>query len=152
MKERRTRPLVLPLAALAAFGTALSAAPTRAAHEGAVVFTVDHVRNSEGHVRVDVCTRDTFLKAECPYSGAAPAVEGVTTVVVEDVPPGQYAAQIYHDRNDNHKVDMRLHIPVEEVGFSNNAAVGLHGPKFDAAAFDHDAGDTPLAVRLRHFV
>ena len=144
--------IALPLLVLAAFASAPAhAAREGAAHDGSVTVTVDRVRDDAGHVRVDLCTQDTFLKGECPYSGAAAAVKGVTTVVIEGVPPGVYAAQIYHDRNDNHKVDMRLHIPIEEVGFSNNASVGLRGPSFDRAAFTHDTTDQTIAVRLHRF-
>ena len=119
---------------------------------GSVVFQVDHVRDDAGHVRVDICTEATFLKEACPYSGAAAAVKGVTTVTVTGVPPGLYAAQVYHDRNDDHTVNRgRFGIPLEEVGFSNNAPIGLHGPKWIKAAFSHDATDQQLAVKLHRY-
>ena len=120
---------------------------------GSVTFQVDHVRSDEGHVRVDVCTRDTFLQGGCPYSGEAPAVKGMTTVVVSGVPPGVYAAQVYHDRNDDHTVNRSrpLGIPREEIGFSNNAPIGFRGPRWDNAAFTHDSADQALAVKLHRY-
>ena len=140
--------------ALAAIGLAIVATPALAQDQaGALVFQIDHVRDDAGHVRVDVCTQTSFLADGCPYSGEAPAVKGVTTVTIAGVPPGVYAAQIYHDRNDNHRVDRSkpLGIPLEEVGFSNNAPIGLHGPKWAKAAFTHDLEDQQLAVKLRRF-
>ncbi len=120
--------------------------------DGSVVFVVDHVRDEAGHVRVDICTEATFLKEACPYSGSAPAVKGVTKVTVTGVPPGVYAAQIYHDRNDDHTVNRgRFGIPLEEIGFSNNAPIGLRGPKWAKAAFSHDATDQELAVKLHRY-
>jgi uncharacterized protein (DUF2141 family) len=141
--------LYAPSALLAAL--VLSASAAHAAHNGAVSFTVDGVHSNKGHVRVDICTQDTFLKATCPYSGEAAAVKGVTVVTVENVPPGEYAAQLYHDHNDNHTVDMRLHIPTEEIGFTNDASVFPKGPSFQKAAFTHEEGDQTLAVHLKHF-
>ena len=139
-------------AALAAALLALAAAPAQAPADGSVVFQVDHVRDDAGHVRVDICTQATFLKEACPYSGAAPAVKGVTTVTVSAVPPGVYAAQVYHDRNDDHTVNRgRFGIPLEEIGFSNNAPIGLRGPKWTKAAFSHDASDQQLAVKLHRY-
>jgi uncharacterized protein (DUF2141 family) len=137
------------LAALVAASFPLSAQ----AQGGALVFQVDHVRDDTGHVRIDVCTQETFLREECPYFGSAPAVKGVTTVTVPNVPAGTYAAQVYHDRNDDHKVNRSrpLGIPLEEIGFSNNAPVGVTGPKWAKAAFVHDSGDQQLAVRLKHY-
>ena len=138
-----------PLAAAAM----LAAASPAIAQGGAVVFQVDHVRDEAGHVRIDLCTEATFLHGDCPYSGAAPAVKGVTTVRIENIPPGVYAAQVYHDRNDNHAVDRSkpFGIPVEGVGFSNNAPIGLHGPKWANAAFTHAEVDQELAVRLHRY-
>ena len=142
--------VLIAMAALAA--PALAQVDPGPAQGGSVTFVVGHVRDAAGHVRVDICTADTFLKAECPYSGAAPATLGSTTVTVQNVPPGTYAAQIYHDRNDNHRVDRNpLGVPTEEIGFSRDAPVGLHGPRFSRAAFDHGRDDQTLDVRLRRF-
>jgi uncharacterized protein (DUF2141 family) len=138
---------------LAAAASSIVAASAACAQGGALIFQVDHVRDDAGHVRVDICTEDTFLKQGCPYSGEAPAAKGLVTVTVPNVPPGVYAAQVYHDRNDDHKVNRSrpLGIPLEEVGFTNNAPVGFSGPKWSKAAFTHDASDQELAVRLRHY-
>jgi uncharacterized protein (DUF2141 family) len=140
-------------AALAAAVLAVAVVPAFAQPPAAsVVFQIDHVRDDTGHVRVDICTEATFLKEACPYSGAAPAVKGVTTVTVTGVPPGVYAAQVYHDRNDDHTVNRgRFGIPLEEVGFSNNAFIGLRGPKWAKAAFSHDSTDQQLAVKLHRY-
>ena len=135
---------VLMVAGLPAFAQAPPAS--------SVVFQVDHVRDNAGHVRVDICTEATFLKEACPYSGAAMAVKGETTVTVSGVPPGVYAAQVYHDRNADHTVNRgRFALPLEEIGFSNNAPIGLHGPKWVKAAFSHEATDQSLAVKLHRF-
>ena len=146
---------------LGAIQARASAQPTRAtavksapggASGGDLTFVVSHVRDSVGHVRVDICTLTTFLKAECPFSGAAIAVQGTTTVTIANLPQGTYAAQLYHDRNDNHTVDRgAFGIPLEEIGFSQDAPVGLRGPRFAKAAFIHGSGDQTLTVRLRRF-
>ena len=140
---------------LAAVLLIAAAAAPALAQEGAaaLVFQVDGVRDDAGHVRVDLCTEDTFLKDGCPYAGEAPAVKGVTTVRVENVPPGVYAAQVYHDRNDNHRVDRAkiIGLPLEEVGFTNDAPVGLRGPKWSKAKVIHDSAEQELSVTLRKY-
>ena len=111
------------------------------------------MEDDTGHVRVDLCTEATFLKTDCPYAGEAPAKKGITDVRIPDVPPGEYAAQVYHDRNDNHTVDRAkvLGVPLERVGFSNDAPVGLRGPRWSKAHFTHDTGEQELSVTLRHY-
>lgn len=113
---------------------------------------VTGVTSSRGHVRVDVCTRSEFLKDDCRYSGAAPATPSVTVVVVRDLPPGVYAVQAYHDRNDNLAVDQDfLGLPTEAVGFSNDAPVHFAPPSFKAAEFGYAGGEQTISLRLRHF-
>lgn len=134
--------------ALAALLTGI-AAPAIAA---TLTIEVDNVRNAHGHIHVDVCPQDHFLKEDCPYSGEAPARTGATLVHIGGVPPGQYAIQAFHDENDNHRVDRALFgIPKEGIGFSNDAPVGLGPPKWDAARFIV-GDDAKLRLKMRYFL
>ncbi|MDB5445629.1 MAG: hypothetical protein JWQ97_946, partial [Phenylobacterium sp.] len=76
-------------AALACLGAVSSAHAAGAP----IKVTVWSLRIPGGSVHVDVCTRETFLRDNCPYSGSAPTQVGETTVTVPDVPPGVYAVQ-----------------------------------------------------------
>ena len=117
-----------------------------------VTVTIWSVRIPGGSVRVDVCTRETFLKGNCPYSGSAAAQVGETTVTVADVPPGVYAVQAYHDIKNEGRLDQGLFgVPREGLGFSNDAPLGLQGPDFERAAFTHGPEPQTLRLRLHHF-
>jgi uncharacterized protein (DUF2141 family) len=138
------------LAAIALQTAALSIGPHISAPPLSVV--VNGVGDSRGYVRVDLCTQDTFLGRACETSGAAPARKGVTEVVLTHVPPGVYAIQAYHDRNDDGRLDRGLlGIPLEEVGFSKSPPLGLHGPSFDHAAFVHGDVAQTIDVHLNRF-
>jgi len=144
------RVLLSILASLAFFLGA--AAPASAQPPGSVVVRLENVRSSQGHVRVELCTSGTFLTDNCIFGGEAPAHEGETIVTLTDVPPGVYAVQAFHDENDDHKVNRGLFgIPREDIGFSRDAPLGLHGPKFTKAAFNHIADDQFVTIRLRRF-
>jgi uncharacterized protein (DUF2141 family) len=137
--------LRLLIAALALSGvTALAQAD-----EGApITVTISGLRYSEGVVHVDVCTRETFLRSTCPYSATGPAQIGDTTVTVDQVPPGVYAIQAFHDFKETGSLDQGpLGIPREGIAFSRDAPLGLSGPSFDRAAFTH--GNEPQTLRLR---
>jgi uncharacterized protein (DUF2141 family) len=161
-----TRPATdsgLPRSALAfAFAACLLLAtpagaqpPTLVSHvqsPSTLTVEVQGVTSNKGHIRIDVCSRGEFLKEDCRYRGAAPAVPGVTVVVVKDVPPGVYAIQAYHDRNDNGDVDRDfLGFPTEAVGFSNDAPIRFGPPSFRAAGFEFAGGDMCVHLRLRRF-
>jgi uncharacterized protein (DUF2141 family) len=122
------------------------------AADAPITVTIWSLRVPGGSVRVDVCTRETFLRSNCPYSGTAPAQVGETTVTVADVPPGVYAIQAYHDINDIGRLDQGpFGVPREGLAFSNDAPIGVRGPNFDRAAFTHGEDPQNLRLRLHHF-
>ena len=126
------------------------AALAPAVHAGVVEIAVTGIVQARGHVRVQLCTKDTFLKPTCPYEASAPATLGETVVKVNNVEPGEYAATAFHDESDQGVVHQNfLGIPRERIGFSNNASVHVHGPRFKDAAFfvGHEAQMITLKVR-----
>jgi uncharacterized protein (DUF2141 family) len=119
-----------------------------AAHAGVVEIAVTGIAQARGHVRVELCTRTTFLTKDCPYQGVAPAMRGATLVRISNVPPGEYAAQAFHDETDQGVVHQNaLGIPREQIGFSNDAPLRLRGPRFNEAAFA--VGDQIRWISLR---
>ena len=117
-----------------------------------VVVTVTGVRNDHGKVLVAVCSAATFLRPHCPWRGHAAAQRGQVQISIENVPPGTYAAQAFHDENDNGKLDRTLlGLPKEAMGFSNDAPMRLGPPRFDAAAFVVAAQGTAIRFALRYF-
>ena len=117
---------------------------------GTIQVVVANVRRDVGHVRVDVCTRETFLK-DCPWSGTASAHRGTVVVEIKGVTPGIYAIQAWHDINDNGECDQGLFgIPREPIGFSNDAMTGLSRPKFDHAAFTFTGAPLRLVLHLHN--
>jgi len=75
---------------------------------------------------------------------------GRAVFVVSELPPGHYAVAVFQDENGNGRLDTnRLGVPIEPVGFSNDAA-GLFGPPdFAAASFTLETSDLALAIHLR---
>jgi uncharacterized protein (DUF2141 family) len=111
---------------------------------------VTGVSNPRGHVRVELCTRQTFLTDACPYTAAAPATVGDTVVQLSEVPPGEYAIQAFDDDLDAGHVHQNiLGIPRERVGFSNDAPLHVQGPIFSEAAFKVGEGAREVTLRLR---
>ncbi len=114
---------------------------------------VTNVTTAKGRIHVDICPKERFLKEDCAWSGEAPATIGTTVVTVANVPPGLYAAQAFHDRNGDGKVDRALFgIPTEPIGFSNDAPVHLSPPKWADAAFRHDEKPQRITLKLRSFL
>jgi len=55
--------------------------------------------------------------------------------IIDKLPPGEYALLVFHDENDNKRIDKNfIGIPVEPIGFSNRYAPKAP-PSFSRAAF-----------------
>lgn len=68
-------------------------------------------------------------------------------ITLHGLAPGDYAIKLFHDKNDNGKLDTNLlGIPTESYGFSNSPKV--MGPaSFEDAKFTVD-GDTSIVITL----
>lgn len=76
------------------------------------------------------------------------ATSGTRSVVFMQLPPGQYALIVFHDENDNGRLDENAWgVPTEGYGFSNNAQGLLGAPSFDAAKITLD-GTSSVPIRL----
>lgn len=113
---------------------------------------VGNVRNDRGHVRVAVCPQALFLSDKCTLVGAAKARPGEVLVTIPDVPPGIYAAQSFHDENDNDDLDRTLFgLPKEGIGFSNDAPFRFGPPSFGDAAFRLTPAGGRIRFNLRYY-
>jgi dienelactone hydrolase len=76
------------------------------------------------------------------YGAMAAAKQGALTLRIENITPGRYAIQAFHDENGNFRPDM----PVEGFAFGNDAA---WPPAFNDAAMQID-GDAHAALKMSY--
>ena len=83
-------------------------------------------------------------------SKGSKAKVGEVELVFEKVPPGTYAISVFHDANENGKLDSNFAgIPKEGFGFSNNA-MGMFGPpSFGEAKFAFE-GEKKIEITLKY--
>ena len=141
------------LLAIAASGFPLPPGPALAQQtDSTLQVTVGNVRRAAGHIRVAVCTRESFLKTDCPFRGVAPAQVGSVVVAVHGVTPGTYAVQAFQDEDDSGRIKRSLvGIPEEGFGFSRDAPANFGSPSFANAAFQVATGGGQVSLRLRYF-
>ncbi|NHZ95180.1 DUF2141 domain-containing protein [Massilia sp. CCM 8734] len=120
---------------------------------GAATLTIriDDVRSGDGTLQVALYdSAGTFLKKSVGATGEK-AVKGSTTVIVKDLPEGDYAYAIFHDANGNGKMDANLMgIPTEDYAFSNDALGKMGPPKFVDARFTLPAAGLNTTVSLKN--
>lgn len=111
---------------------------------------VHDVSSSEGNILIALYREEeTFLKFEHVYrTQGAPASEGMTQVVISDLPLGQYALAIFHDENGNEELDTNfIGIPKEPLGFSN-AKLKTFGPPGFKECLVELQEDTTIKIAL----
>ena len=114
-----------------------------------LVVTVEGVKDMEGSILISLSnTPDTFMKQG--FKGQIVKVKDKKMVIhFDDIPSGIYAVSLFHDKNDNRKLDTGLWgIPKEKYGFSNNAKGKMGPPSYDACTFKIEK-DTNITINLK---
>lgn len=127
---------------------AMAAVGPADAAELAVDFSLKAAGNGPVFVSVYASAADWMKK---PVKSLKVVAAGDTaTVVLADLPPGDYAVSAFHDSNGNGKLDANfLKIPNEPHGFSNNASGSFGPPSFDQAKFSLGTTNLKIAIALR---
>ncbi len=110
---------------------------------------VTDIGSSEGQIMVGLYdSGDNWLKK--PFKAVAVKIEnGKGKAQFDDVPKGVYAISLYHDENDNGKLDTNfLGIPKEDTGASNNAPANFGPPTWEDAKFKITEAITKQTIKL----
>ena len=120
------------------------------AHAADLTVDVDGFEVGKGHVMVALFTGAEGFPDK-PAQGARLEANGKTvTALFKSLAPGRYAVSVYHDANDNMKLDGGMFgIPKERYGFSEDAR-GVGGPPaFRDAAFQVPATGAHITVHVK---
>jgi uncharacterized protein (DUF2141 family) len=93
-------------------------------------------------------TKNSFLKKR--FKGdITKIVDNKATIILKDIPTGEYAVSAFHDANNNKKMDTNFFgIPKEPIGISNNATGFMGPPKYNDAKFTVNK-NTTLAITIQ---
>jgi len=104
---------------------------------------IEGFSSNDGKVLIAVYNeKREFLKKR--FKGAMSKITDKKAMYVfEGIPKGEYAVSIFHDKNDNNKMDTNFFgIPKEDYGCSNDATGFMGPPKYDDAKFQLTANKT----------
>ena len=133
------------LACMLAGGNAL-------ADGGKLIVELQNVRDSAGNIRASLYREpDSFRKEDKAFKIVSLlARPGTLTLSFDGLAPGRYAVMVYHDANDDQKLNLRLGMfPTEGYGLSNNPKV-MGPPRFDDSAIEVNAPESRIAIRLTY--
>lgn len=99
---------------------------------------IDNIEILEGNIRIGIFnTSETFLKQGLTFRNYIIAVKNKTeTIIIDDLPKGEYAFMLYHDKNADGTLNRNfIGIPKEPFGFSNNVKPTVAKPTFEDCKF-----------------
>lgn len=127
----------------------LFAALLAATQPGDVAVAISGLTPNQGHLDVQLCTADEFVKFVCTRKQKLKVTGDGMTVVFHGIPAGRYAVMSYQDLNDDGHLGRDLYgRPKEPWGYSGKPVFMMGPPSFDSVAFDAPAQGVTLSIRM----
>jgi uncharacterized protein (DUF2141 family) len=113
-----------------------------------LIVTVTGVKNNSGKLTAEIYnTKGKFLKTAFKTNSSNIQANSAT-IVFSDLPKSEYTLMVYHDENNNGKLDKNfIGMPKEPVACSNNAKGFMGPPKYDDAKFSLVA-DSKITIKM----
>ena len=117
-----------------------------------IQITIEKVRNSRGTIKVELydgTAKNNGKKRKKVARTRVKAQSGETRLCLNAPSQGEYAIALYHDENDNKKLDRNfIGIPREGFGFSNNPPVRLGLPAQEEMRFRVDYSTAAIRISV----
>ena len=112
--------------------------------------SIKDIESKEGKIYVALYDNENgFLSKALVSKSSAINDKLECSVTFDALPDGEYAVSVYHDENNNGKLDSNfLGIPKEDYGCSNNAKGFMGPPKWKDAKFELKQDDHKLIITL----
>jgi len=146
--------LMLGIILLTGIGILGRSASAAVDSEGTIVVSIEGFRNAAGHARIALFNGGAGFPDSEPaaYRKAVADIDDARAEVrFDEVPPGEYAIAMYHDENDDGKLNKGLFgIPKEGYGVSNNVSHATRAPRFVEARFQFDGLSRTVSIRVHY--
>lgn len=108
------------------------------APKGKVILDIRGIQKAQGKVFIAAFRKhDPFPSMEGKFKSLIVGAKPKSTEAILEIPFDTYSIAVFHDANNNGKLDKNLFgVPTEIYGFSNNARATFSAPAFEDAAFE----------------
>lgn len=113
---------------------------------------IENVETSDGFIMLRVMNGEAEFKGDTSAISSIQhrAMAGQASFTIGDLPAGEYAVQVMHDRNGNGELDSNfVGMPTEPWAFSNNATGSMGPPSWDDVKFELK-GSVDQSIKLNH--
>ncbi len=118
-------------------------------HTCDLLVKVENIKKIEGSIKIAIYNHeDHFLSKEIRSDGQKIESNSLE-FAFEGLGEGVYAISLFHDKNDNDKLDSNfIGIPTEPYAFSNNAKGMFGPPSFEDCKFSLSTGSKEITISL----
>ncbi|MGJ3234931.1 DUF2141 domain-containing protein [Marivirga sp.] len=113
---------------------------------------IGEFRNTKGHLLVSVFDNSDDFPDNEQYALVNKKVKVTQkkhTILIEDLPEGEYAVVFLHDENGNEEMDTNfVGVPTEGYGASNDAVNTFSAPKYKDAKFLLEGEKKSLKLKI----
>jgi uncharacterized protein (DUF2141 family) len=119
---------------------------TLAQQAGSLKIEATNFSSDAGKATINLFRQEDDIPQKPHLQVSAKIKDGKALIVFEGLPYGDYAAILYHDKNDNGTLDHRLGFPNEPMAFSNNWKLTLFSgmPAFEKLKFTFKEGSNAI--------
>jgi len=110
--------------------------------QNTIEVTMSGFDSNDGKAMVGLFVEEETFLRKPDKTLSAEITNNKSKVTFTDIPDGIYALSVYHDENDNDKLDLIMGmIPKEDNGTSNNPDTVLGPPKWKDSIFEVKGGE-----------
>lgn len=111
--------------------------------------TVTGLKSEEGKVFIGLYSSEELWLKKYEFGVIGEIKNGQCSSSINNIPAGTYAISLYHDKNDNNKLDTGwFGIPKEPYGCSNGAKGKFGPPKWTDAKFEITESKQTIEIKL----
>jgi uncharacterized protein (DUF2141 family) len=118
---------------------------------GKLIVVITGFDNEEGNCRFALDnSKSVYERDDSVWIGKVlPIINKKVVVEIDTLKFGEYAVRVFHDENENEKVDINfLGIPTEDYGYSNNASGWFGPPSWEKAKFIFDKPEMTIEIEV----
>lgn len=142
--------LALPFGGTAKASEFLAAQSQGGAAQSSLVLKVEGLETARGQLLIGLYNSENGYETREEMIGRVVPVSNDTAIIrFEQIPVGQYAIKVFHDEDNDGKLDKgAFGIPSEAYGFSNNASDPFSAPEWSETRFSLPRGQMTQTIKL----
>jgi uncharacterized protein (DUF2141 family) len=119
-----------------------------------LTINIENCKSAKGRIFVALYNNEkNFLKPEFALQKKVVTItqDKKAIITFENLPYGKYAFAVFHDENNDNKMNFNLvGIPTEGYSFSNNARGFMSSPSFSKSTFEIKTNSYECKIKLSY--